>query len=152
MVIDRNVGAKLVLAPLEGSWRMDLKPRWAAGHQHEFIERYLSADATGESCNNINRSFSYRQVRNLIEIQNPRRSLSNLATTFTQQFSSNAPPKTASVPRQPTSNSTCGDQNSVGNRQAKRTVFKCKTCSTKTLYRNDMKNHIMRELGYKPYK
>jgi hypothetical protein len=51
-----------------------------------------------------------------------------------------------------TSLTTTPSVNTLAANAPKRVVFKCKTCGSKSLFRNDMRHHIMRELQYKPFR
>ena len=49
------------------------------------------------------------------------------------------------------------DQSSVSvglssRRATKRVLYRCKFCRLKTFVRTDMRHHLMREIGYKPYR
>ena len=46
--------------------------------------------------------------------------------------------------------SSGGDRSS--RRVAKRILYRCKFCRLKTYVRTDMRHHLMREIGYKPYR
>ena len=54
----------------------------------------------------------------------------------------------------PTQKSCSSEHHQPGSnrRAAKRILYRCKYCRLKTYVRTDMRHHLMREIGYKPYR
>ena len=63
------------------------------------------------------------------------------------------PSRTESVtttPGNPVEHTSGGEKST--RRPTKRILYRCKYCRLKTYVRTDMRHHLMREIGYKPYR
>ena len=62
---------------------------------------------------------------------------------------------TPSPSKSETTTTSAAEQSSAeksNRRTAKRVLYRCKFCRLKTYVRTDMRHHLMREIGYKPYR
>jgi len=57
-----------------------------------------------------------------------------------------------SFERESSSSTAAGGAGTSGRRVARRVLYRCKFCRLKTYVRTDMRHHLMREIGYKPYR